>query len=143
MTVPNAPTDTATFATSIQTTISISANTEVDGIVFNAGANSFTIAPIPLLMLTLSGAGITNSSGIPQNFVSDRADGTNGQIVFTNSATAGNLTVFTNGGSTTTHPEGRIQFFNTSTAGNGIFDLRFDTASARFPHWTLVLSPSG
>ena len=121
MTVPNGPSDTATFALSNTTGVSLSADTEVNGIVFNAGANSFTITPIPLLMLTLSGAGITNSSGIPQNFVSDRADGTNGQIVFTNSATAGNLTVFTNGGSTTTHPEGRIQFFNTSTAGNGNF----------------------
>src|SRR3954462_5040010 len=45
MTVPNAPTDKATFATSNQTTVSNSAAVEVDGVVFNAAASAFTIMP--------------------------------------------------------------------------------------------------
>ncbi len=40
---PNGPADTATFATSNITGVSLSANTEVNGIVFNAGASAFTI----------------------------------------------------------------------------------------------------
>ena len=36
-TIPNGPSDTATFAASNTTDVSLSANTEVNGIVFNAG----------------------------------------------------------------------------------------------------------
>ena len=81
------------------TGVSISANTEVNGIVFNSGASAFTITASPTFTLTISGIGITNNSGTAQNFVTavDGA-GNNGTIVFTNSATAGTLTVFTNEG---------------------------------------------
>src|SRR5947208_11745212 len=51
-TVPNGPADTATFAISNRTAVSLSANTEVNGIVFNAGASAFTITastPSPLI----------------------------------------------------------------------------------------------
>src|SRR4029077_5630897 len=40
---PNGPADTATFAISTQTAVSISANTEVHGITFNPAASAFTI----------------------------------------------------------------------------------------------------
>ena len=40
-TVPNGPTDTATFASSMVTDVSISAGVEVDGIVFDPGAVAF------------------------------------------------------------------------------------------------------
>ena len=43
MAVPNGPADTATFAVSNRTAISISTNTVVDGITFALGASSFTI----------------------------------------------------------------------------------------------------
>ena len=90
-TVPNAPTDTASFGFSGQTAVSPSANTEVNGIVFNAGASAFTITTIPTLTLTLSGVGITNDSGVTQNFVTAvNGTGNRGVITFTNSATAGN-----------------------------------------------------
>src|SRR6266513_4175525 len=69
MTVPNGPSDTATFATSNRTAVSLSAYTEVNGIVFNAGASAFTITASPSFSLTISGVGITNNSGIVQNFV--------------------------------------------------------------------------
>jgi autotransporter-associated beta strand protein len=102
------------------------ADTEVNGIVFNAGASSFTIvnqAPT----VTISGTGITNNSGIVQNFTPGP-----GQIIFTNSATAGSLTSFTNGGAitfagsssagnATFSNDGELTFLNTSTAGDATF----------------------
>jgi hypothetical protein len=42
-TIPNGTSDIATFATSNTTSISISANTEVNAVVFHAGASAFTI----------------------------------------------------------------------------------------------------
>ena len=78
--------------------------TEVNSVVFNPGASQFTIALLTTT-LTISGSGVTNNSGINQNFVPGP-----GEIDFTNSATAGGSNVvFTNAGN--------VQFFNTSTAG--------------------------
>jgi autotransporter-associated beta strand protein len=131
-TIPNGPLDTATFASSNTRGVSISANTEVNGIVFGAGASAFTITTTPRLTLTISGVGLTNNSGIAQNFVTGSA-GDFGTIAFTNSATAGNLTMFTNNGGITEFLDtssasngtfinnGGIFFFGTSTAGNGTF----------------------
>src|SRR6266487_1667751 len=68
--VPNGPTDTATFALSNMTSVSISANTRVEGITFTAAAaDSYTITLNPNLTLTLSGTGITKSAASTQNFV--------------------------------------------------------------------------
>ena len=58
-TITNGSADTATFDVSNQTSLTLSANTEVNGIVFNAGASAFTIALSGGLTLTLSGTGIT------------------------------------------------------------------------------------
>src|SRR2546426_8444421 len=58
-TVPNGPTDTATFDKSKKIAPFLSADTEVNGIVFNAGASPFTIIASSSFSLTLSGAGIT------------------------------------------------------------------------------------
>src|SRR6476469_3344508 len=44
-TVPNGPSDTATFASSSQTNISSTSVTEVNGTIFNAGASAFTVRP--------------------------------------------------------------------------------------------------
>ncbi len=126
--VPNGPADTATFAFSHMTSVSISANTEVDGITFTpAATNSYTITVSPgpgpfLFTLTLSGTGITNNSGTAQNFVT-AVDGFNtGKISFTNSATAGTSTVFTNnGGAAFDVFGGSTTFLDTSTAGGGTF----------------------
>ena len=63
----------------------------------------------PLLpTFTISGVGITNNSGITQNFVSGPT-----VINFLNSATAGSLTHFTN--------TGDITFGDSATAGNASF----------------------
>src|SRR5213080_4945944 len=65
-TIPNGPAETATFQSSNVTDVLLSADTEVDGIVFGAGASAFTITASPRFALTISGVGITNNSGIPQ-----------------------------------------------------------------------------
>jgi len=121
-TVPNGPNDTATFATSNVRFVAPEGATQVNGIVFNPGASRFTIALLTTT-LTISGVGITNNSGITQNF----APGP-GAIDFMNSATAGGSNVaFTDAGT--------VQFFNTSTAGNATFTNNgavkfFDTSTA-------------
>jgi hypothetical protein len=123
VTVPNGSGDTATFDPSNTTGVSLSAFTEVNGIVFNSGASAFTITASPQWQLTISGVGIANNSGITQNFVT-AVDGTGnvGRIVLTNSATAGSLTAFTNnGGTVSSFGGGMTNFFNTSSAANGTF----------------------
>ena len=107
MAVPNGSPDTATFALSNTTNVSISANTVVNGITFNSAAtNAYGIIVSSGFTLTLSGSGITNNSGIAQNFVNNE-----GQISFTSNATAGSTNIFTTG-------LGVTQFFNSSTAGS-------------------------
>ena len=100
---------------------------------FNPGASAFTItvsaSSTANTTLTISGVGISNNSGIAQNFVTAvNGIGNFGTIAFTNSATAGSGTVFTNNGSTGGR-SGTIQFLNTSTAGNGTFTNNGATAS--------------
>src|SRR5258708_694069 len=46
-TIPNGSSDTATFAASDASDVSLSANTEVSGIIFDSGASAFTITPKP------------------------------------------------------------------------------------------------
>src|SRR5437764_8822655 len=90
--VANGASDTAFFDLSNTTDLSISANTEINGIVFdsNAGLNPFTITAGPGFTLTISGVGITNNSGTTQEFVSAvDGDGNGGHIVVRNSETAG------------------------------------------------------
>jgi autotransporter-associated beta strand protein len=127
-TVPNSSADTATFATSNKT--AISASNSVNGIVFNAGASAFTIAGA----IGFGGVGITNNSGITQNFSGSFGFGnsatagsqTNFTIIssagFSGSSSAGNGTFTLNGGTVSGFYSGsRMQFIDTSTAGNGTF----------------------
>ncbi len=122
-TAPNGPSDTATFNSSSVPNLFLSANTEVDGMIFNPNASAYTIKANPAFTLTLSGVGITNNSGIMQNFVADvNASGTAGVINFRNSATAGAMTTFTNnGGTVNAGAGGQTVFFNSSSAGSGFF----------------------
>src|SRR5262249_9719854 len=107
-TTPNGPNDIATFATSDTRFVAPEGDTQVNSIVFNPGASSFTIA-ILTPTLTISGTGITNNSGITQNF----APGP-GVIEFLNTATAG-------GSNVSYTAAGLVQFSDNSTAGNAIF----------------------
>lgn len=130
-TVPNGPADTATFGVSNVTGVGQYDGGEVNGIVFKPGASAFTItvegfASYPIL-LTISGVGITNNSEITQSFVigfpAENVSIDSAMIQFTNNATAGNLTAFTNiGGETNYGPEnGVTAFYDTSSAGTGTF----------------------
>lgn len=118
-TVPNGPLETAVFATSNQTAISLSDAIEVNGITFNRAASAFTIAvPGDFLPLTISGVGIINNSGRTQNFLL-QVNGS--EIDFTNNATVGSSTDFVFEGFS-----GAIKivvFFNSSTAGNASFTM--------------------
>jgi autotransporter-associated beta strand protein len=122
-TVPNGPADIATFAFSNITNVSISANTEVSGLTFSETAtNPYNITASPELTLTISGAGITNNSGMTHNFVTAvDAAGNRGQIVITNSATAGVSNVFTNNGAIIQNLPAGTWFVDTSSAGNATF----------------------
>ena len=131
-TVPDGSADTATFAVSSTTAISISANTIVDGITFAPGASSFTITASPFFALTIRGVGITNNSGTTQNFVATRNFSFPQQIVFTNSATAGTSTIFTNNNGIGGFGGGITIFLDTSTAGNGTFINMSGTVSGPF-----------
>ena len=111
-TVPNGPLDTASFATSSQTAVSLSGNTEVNMLFYRPGASAFATTVGNAVGLTLSGVGITNHSGNTQDFLVTAV------MQFTNSATAGSSTNFTVGSSS-----GLINFFDTSSAGNGVFSL--------------------
>ena len=124
MTVPNGPADIATFALSNTTNVSISANTEVNAITFTPTAtNPYTITAIATWTLRITGAGITNNSGSTQHFITVvGANGQFGLIVFSNSATAGNSTMFTNNGVFLNgEVRGGTRFLDTSSAGNGTF----------------------
>jgi autotransporter-associated beta strand protein len=128
-TVPNGPSDTATFAFSNTTGVSISDDTEVNAIVFNAGASAFTITVTFRLGLSFDGAGITNNSGITQKFVLGGASGNldYGHISFDNSATAGTGTAFT---LLAGLDYGYINFYSNSSAGSGTFTLKGPSATS-------------
>ena len=108
-TIPNGPNDKATFGTSNITSVFLSAETEVDRITFAANASAYTITvPDTALALVISGVGITNNSGIAQNFVTQSTNTGFSEIEFQNGATAGQMTSFT--------ISGLLHFRDTSTA---------------------------
>ena len=118
-TVPNGPSDTATFDISKITSVSISATTQVNSVVFNPGASAFRVRVPASLMLNISGNGLTNNSATIQNFVTAGEQAT---IQFSQNATAGSLISITNKG-------GLTSFVGSATAGtamiinNGFPDL--------------------
>ncbi|MGH8094737.1 MAG: autotransporter-associated beta strand repeat-containing protein, partial [Chthoniobacterales bacterium] len=145
-TVPNGARDVATFAPSNTLGVFVSANTEVSGITFNAGANSFTLTANPLITLTVSGGGITNNTSLPQNFVSaDDSSSNVGAIVFLNHATAGSLTTFTNVANTTDKFDygGATRFLGQSTADHATFENLGAAVASGFGGITLFADSAG
>jgi autotransporter-associated beta strand protein len=136
--VPNGPADIATFGLSNTTVVSISEDTEVSGIIFTpAATNPYFIIVNSDITLTLSGTGITNNSGIAQNFFLSSGDFSGG-MRFTHSATAadarigmGSATIITflnrsSAGSSTissAEVDTSVNFFNSSTAANTHMDF--------------------
>ena len=124
-TVPNGAADTATFGVSSRTNVSITAPIQVNSIVFTPGASAFTITPSPVdprhpSVLTISGAGITNDSGITQNFVTSGDEDIGSSIIFTGFATAGNGTVLTNNGGPQLYNSGHTDFYDNASAGTAV-----------------------
>jgi len=131
-TVPNGTADTATFDLSNTTNISISANTNVNGIAFTpAATNPYFISASPGLTLTVNGTGITNNSATTQSLLTG-VDGVGnlGRIFFTDSASAGASIMFVNSASVVDFAQGgETAFYNTSTAGNSTFANQAATLS--------------
>jgi len=117
---PNDPADTATFDSSTVGNLLISATTQVGSITFNAGAG--TAYTINAWALDFIGSGITNNSGMTQNFV------VLGEILFANNSNAGSNTAFT-----VTEGPGfsapGVEFFHSSTAGHATFTINGSTQS--------------
>ena len=124
-TVPNGPTDVATFAGSSITDLTFSTEmTEVAAIVFNSGGSSFNITADSEstqtdVTITISGTGIINNSGVTQNLAAAQVNGHDGFIDFVNGASAGDGTALTALGATTNglYHGGFISFHDSSTAG--------------------------
>ncbi len=114
-TVPNGSGDTATFEASDTVSLSLSANVEVNGIVYGSQASAFTLSIANQLTFTLSGVGVQNNSTAMQNI--NVLDGT---VNFTNSAAAGNA-IYTVDAISRTSDGGTMQFFNDSSADHGSF----------------------
>ena len=118
---PPGTTDIATFNNlSSTTSLFVSSSIAIGAITFTASeTHSFTITVDPTFTLTISGTGITNSSGTSQNFVT-AVDGSGGEgaIKFTNSATAGSVTIFSNTGSMFSGVFGGFTEFDSTVSGN-------------------------
>jgi autotransporter-associated beta strand protein len=140
-TVPNSPTDVATFDTSAVTKITLTIPFSISinylaSMIFNPGADSFSIHAVRAQNLQISGDGIVNNSGKTQEFLMNAG----GSIYFGGAASAGDLTSFTvvggaamifSGTATagTAHfivsDYGHVDFFE-GTAGNATFDIGID-----------------
>jgi autotransporter-associated beta strand protein len=128
-TVPDGPSDTATFATSNQPAVLLPdfSSTEVNGIVFAAGAPAYTITVGSsvgngMSTLELSGAGITNSSGNIQTLIVDPSQflANSGILQFSNGAVTGDSTsIVLAGGAGIGGLGANMNFLDTSAAGSG------------------------
>jgi autotransporter-associated beta strand protein len=107
-TVPNGTSDIATFgASNVTDVINTDVIVNLDSLILNPGAPSYTITALD--NIALYGTGIVNNSGTTQSFVA-------GGFFFNNGATAGNMTNFSNVG-------GYISFSDSSSAGSATIDL--------------------
>ena len=118
-TVPNGVDDVATFGSSSITAISI-VDIDIGAIVFQPGASAYTFTMAGANTgLRVFGAGISNDSGMTQNYIINPPFGS---ILFTGSSTAGSNTVFTaNPGRFGGETGATVSFLGTSNAGSGAF----------------------
>jgi outer membrane autotransporter protein len=123
---PVNPGDTATFNTSIQTSLTLSAPATVESITFNPGASAFTINTSGNV-LTVQGVGIVNNSGQTLRLINSGAGlfgfTPGGSTEFHNTSSAGNATI-TNHGGQAFAGGGFTQFLNTSSAGRATITNR-------------------
>lgn len=120
-TVPNGPSDTATFGVSNMSIISLTIDTELAEMVFQPGASGYVVGTAPNgAVLTMSGAGVTNNSGVSQIIAVLPTFSGPGGINFTNSATAGSQVSYPNNGVSFGVPP-EINFMDNSSAGSATF----------------------
>ena len=135
-TVPNGPSDSATFTTSNVTDISIEGEIELEALALSrfSSTYTFTVASVDAstASLTFSGSGIQRGYYFPlENFVAaTNAAGGRGVIKFTNDAYAGDKNVFFNKASTVPGGEsGLTSFEGNSGAGFSTYINAGATAS--------------
>jgi len=113
-TVPEQDADTATFGVSNTTSILNSNKLEIAGINFVPGASTYTITWITQRSVMLVGNGVTNNSGVTQNFIVGNSMGPKqATLTFAGAANAGSMTSYTNYGFA-----GSITFQDESSAGS-------------------------
>ena len=122
-TIPNGPTDVATFGVSNTTNADVSGPTEVDRVVFSPGASAYTISVASINNgLSILGAGIINQSGVNQTFVGlpdPTGTGEGGGIVFYGNSMLGeNISLISEGNPDIPFDYGVIFFSDSSNAGN-------------------------
>jgi autotransporter-associated beta strand protein len=116
-TVPNSPSDVATFGASSVTSLTISYGSiiNLDSAVFNSGAPSYTFT-LDVSNLFLNGAGFVNQSNSIQSINIPEQGTLVGAMFFQNSASAGDMTSYSTVG-------GLITFYDSSSAGSATFNL--------------------
>jgi autotransporter-associated beta strand protein len=122
MTVPNGPSDVATFSNSSITTITWSGSIQLSAINFQLAGSAYIIKPVSKPVptsLTLVGPGITNDSGQVQTFGDLSMMGSSDfTITFEGDATAGSSnTFYIPGAKAAGQPAGGIRFLGQSKAG--------------------------
>ncbi len=122
--VPNSSTADAIFNTSSITSPALSADTEVDSILFTG--DPFDILATPGNTLTISGTGVASSTANPQELMTETsAGGDYGQIHFRGAAVANLLEAtdvsYLNNGALIAAVPGITNFYDMSGAGFGVF----------------------
>lgn len=126
-TVPNGIADTANFATSRMTELTVTGLIEVASLNFESGADAYTISTRPAAtlgtVLFVTGSGIINDSGQVQRFQTEFNGTFTSGVFFEDDATAGEMISFVGVG-------GQYVFLDSSSAGSASFDI---SATAMFP----------
>ena len=121
-TVPNGPSDVATFSVSNRTNVSVTSGITLDSIVFQPGASGFTInTSSEFASVLINGAGVINNSAFAQNFFVNAAGHDQGALDFAGSASAGDAIYSEGGAGVSNSFGGTTSFFNTSTAATASF----------------------
>lgn len=129
-TVPNGPSDVATFSVSNQRNVEVTNSIVLNSIVFSPDASAFTItSSSSFASVLINGAGVINNSALAQNFFVNAVGRDRGDLSFAGTATAGDAIYSMAGGPVSNSFGGNTSFFNTSTADTGTFFLDGGTAS--------------
>jgi autotransporter-associated beta strand protein len=91
------PSRIATFDVSNITDLTFSRSTSIGNIIFNPGADSYSFTSL-VNSLSIQGGGVTNNSGVVQNFIADADDNGNTGLIVFHGATAGTNVAYTSRG---------------------------------------------